>query len=102
MRPVCKALRTVLIPLSRLMGSSNFIIRNMNFYNQHGNFCIVQANGVHRVLGILIIDAKEVLWEVIVSKDEVEEVDEYFLFADYKKKKVLERLVRSELTTRRH
>ena len=62
----------------------------MNYYNPFGNFCMEYSDDSCEVLGLIVIDSKEMIWRMKVSKEEAKDITRYRLAEHYMEMKYAE------------
>lgn len=46
----------------------------MNYYNPYGNFCMEYSDDSCEVMGLIVVDSKEVLWRMKVLKTKAKDI----------------------------
>jgi len=62
----------------------------MNYYNPYGNFCMEYSDDTCEVMGVIIVEAGEILWRMRVAKKDanyvtVHQLAEHYLEMKYAK-----------------
>jgi len=55
----------------------------MNYYNPYGNFCMEYSDDTCEVMGIIIVEAKEIMWRMRVSKKDAKHITRHQLAKHY-------------------
>ena len=59
----------------------------MNYYNPYGNFCMEYSDDSCEVMGIVVVDSKEILWRMKVPKKVAKDITPHHLAEHYLKTK---------------
>ena len=62
----------------------------MNYYNAYGNFCMEYSDDSCEVMGIIMVEAKEVMWRMKVPKKDAKNITAHHLAEHYVEKKYSE------------
>ncbi len=55
----------------------------MNYYNSYGNFCMEYSDDSCEVMGLIVVDSKEIMWRMKVPKKEANYITRHHLAEHY-------------------
>ena len=62
----------------------------MNYYNPYGNFCMEYSDDSCEVMGVIVVDSKEIMWRMRVPKNEAKDITPRCLAEHYMQTKYSE------------